>query len=343
MSYRLPPLHTLRLFESAGRQLSFKAAAKELGVTPSAVSHGVQTLEDWLGAPLFHRSRRGISLTSGGETYLPAVANALALLAGAASQLTSRGKGQRLHISAAPTFASRILLPRLQRFRDRQPEIDVSIDTNHRLIEFPRDGADVAIRLGHGNWPGLRAMPLLTEILVPVCSPSLRERLGTEAAMDDAPIIHVTLASQDWQAWSGATGVPISERQRILKVDTIQMAWEAAAEGLGVAIGRRPLIDRELASGELVTCSSQEIASNTRYWLVAPPDAFVRTDVSAFYEWLIEELAPMQQRLGETGLLSDDLRLATPVQLPGLSDLEDTGTTGAGEGGGGIDQRSNVT
>lgn len=296
MGYRLPPLHTLRLFEAAARQLSFKAAAKELGVTPSAVSHGVQALEDWLGAPLFHRSRRGISLTAIGETYLPSVTNALNLLASAANLLPLHGTRQRLRISVAPTFGSRILLPRLQRFREQHPTLDVSVDTAHRVIDFPRDGADIAIRLGYGEWPGLRAIPLLTETLFPVCAPALLARLGPEAKVDEAPLIHVTLASQDWQAWAEASGIAISEGQGVLKVDTIQMALEAAVKGLGVVIGRRPLIERELVAGELVRFHSHEVISKTSYWLVAPPEAFERPEIQAFYDWLDEELKPLRRQ-----------------------------------------------
>lgn len=296
MGYRLPPLHTLRLFEAAARQLSFKAAAKELGVTPSAVSHGVQALEDWLGAALFHRSRRGISLTPIGETYLPSVTNALSLLAGATNLLPPRGVRQRLRISVAPTFGSRILLPRLTRFRERHPTIDVSVDTAHRVIDFPRDGADIAVRLGFGEWPGLRAVPLLTETLVPVCSPALLERLGPEATIDDAPLIHVTLASQDWQAWAEASGLSISEGQGVLRVDTIQMALEAGVKGLGVVIGRRPFVECELAAGKLIKFHSNEVPSKASYWLVAPPEAFRRPEIKVFYNWLDEELKPMRRQ-----------------------------------------------
>lgn len=294
MGFRLPPLNTLRLFEAAGRQLSFKAAAEELGVTPSAVSHSVQTLEDWLGAPLFHRSRRGINLTPVGAAYLPAVTDALTLLATAADQVHGRSSGNVLQISVASTFASRLVLPRLHRFRERHPYIAVSIDTTHHVVEFPRDRADLAIRLGGGDWPGVWAERLLTETLVPVCTPAIRERLGEEASLCSAPLIHVTMASQDWQAWADACGRGPIDCERGLKVDTIQMAIEAAVQGLGIAIGRRPFVDPELATGALIPFCADEATCRTSYWLVAPAESIKRPEIRAFRDWLVAELGPLQ-------------------------------------------------
>jgi len=294
MNFRLPPLNTLRLFESAGRQLNFKSAAQELGVTPSAVSHGIQTLEDWLGSALFHPNGRAVTLTSAGQAYLPAVRQTLTLLASAADQ-ACRGAGNRLHISAAPIFASRILVPRLPRFSETHPHIAVSVDTSHKVVEFPRDGADLGIRRGHGRWPGLSAELLLTETLVPVCSPLLFERLrGTP--LNDAPLIHLTGAGEDWQSWADACGEGEIQSRRGIEVDTAEMAIHAAVEGLGIAIGRRPFVDPELASGSLVQFRDQEISAEAGIWLVAPPDTLRRADVQAFRDWLFEELRPFRKQ-----------------------------------------------
>lgn len=314
MAYRLPPLNTLRLFEAAGRKRSFKLAAEELDVTPSAVSHGVQALEDWLGAPLFHRSRRGISLTAAGEAYLPAVAEALKLLASAADRVPAAGGGNTLRLSVTPTFGSRLLLPRLHRFSERHPGINVSIDTTHFVVEFPRDGADLGIRLGDGNWPGLTSERLLTESLVPVCAPALLQRLGPMQSLCDAPLIHVTTMDQDWQAWSLAAGRGPVDCQRGLKVDNTQMAIEAAVEGLGIAIGRRPMVDPELEQGTLVRFDAQEIRSEKSYWLVAPAEALARPEIQAFRKWLLDEVQ-LYREFGANGTqLADALGLTVPVR-----------------------------
>lgn len=314
MAYRLPPLNTLRLFEAAGRKLSFKRAAEELDVTPSAVSHGVQTLEDWLGAPLFHRSRRGISLTAAGKAYLPAVAEALKLLASAADRVPG-SSGNTLRISVTPTFGSRVLLPRLHRFRSRHPEISVSIDTTHDVVEFPRDRADLGIRLGNGSWTGLATEWLLTESLVPVCAPALLQRLGPMQSLCDAPLIHITTMDQDWQAWAHAAGRGSVDCQRGLKVDNSQMAIEAAVEGLGIAIGRRPMVDPELEQGTLVRFDFQEVQSEKSYWLVAPAEALARPEIQAFREWLLEELGSYRKKHETNGAqVAGALGLGVPVR-----------------------------
>jgi LysR family transcriptional regulator, glycine cleavage system transcriptional activator len=297
MNFSLPPLNTLRLFEAAARHLNYKTAAQELSVTPSAISHAVQALEDWLGSALFHRQGRTITLTSAGEAYLPAVAEALELFARAADLGASRNADNALHISATPAFASRILLPGLPRFRALHPQIAVSIDTTHKLVEFPRDGADLAIRRGHGYWPGLSAELLLTEIFVPVCSPELAGRLGKDAALDSVPLIHVLGVSEDWLAWTDACDEAEIDCAKGLKVDTFDMAIQAAVDGLGVAIGRHPFIEAELSSGALVPFRDREIPAKASYWFVAPPHTMSRPDVLAFRDWLFDELQPFRSGL----------------------------------------------
>ncbi len=295
MAYRLPPLNSLRLFEAAGSRLSFRLAAEELDVTPSAVSHGVQTLENWLGVPLFHRSRRATSLTAAGAAYLPEVTLALKLLASASGRITSSLGNRTVRVSVTPTFASRQLLPRLCRFRERNPDIDVVVDTTHVVVEFPYAGVDLGIRLGDGKWPGLTAERLLTETLVPVCAPDLLRRLHPMPSLCDAPLVHVTSMDRDWQAWAAFTGRGPIDCRRGLRVDNSQMAIEAAVEGLGIAIGRRPMVDPELERGVLVRFDAREIRSEKSYWLAAPAEVFARAEVRTFREWLLDELRPYRQ------------------------------------------------
>ena len=198
MAYRLPPLNSLRLFEAAGRHLSFKAAAEELNLTPSAISHGVLTLEAWLGVDLFLRGNRTLTLTAAGAAYLPQVRAALEMIVGASNAVPGRKPTGRLAVSVSPTFGVRWLLPRLVRFSDRHPDIEVSVDTNHRLVEFPRDGIDVAIRMGRGDWPGLDATCLVRELLVPVCAPRLAAKIRSADDLGGKVLLHVVDASEDW-------------------------------------------------------------------------------------------------------------------------------------------------
>ncbi|MCW2238201.1 transcriptional regulator GcvA [Azospirillum canadense] len=289
MAYRLPPLNTLRLFEAAGRRLSFKAAAEELCLTPSAVSHGIQTLEDWLGVELFLRGNRSLALTPAGEAYLPRVRDALHSLALATESVPGRQPSGRLSVSAAPTFALRWLIPRLPAFREIHPTLSVSLDTSHRRVEFPRDGIDVGIRLGRGPWPGLAALKLLDEELVPVAAPALAARAATPADLLALPRLHVASVSEDWAAWAEGAGLPPAALAEGLRFDAIHMAVDAAVRGLGVVIGRRPTIDPELEAGRLVEVTGPRLRARAGWWMVTSRDSLQRPEIAAFRAWMRTE------------------------------------------------------
>lgn len=288
MALRLPPLSALRLFEAAGRHVSFKLAAEELRLTPSAVSHGIVALERWLGIALFDRGPRGLALTDAGRDYLPYVAEALTMIATGTQRLPSKRADRKIMVSSAPTFAARVLLPNLARFRARHPDISVAIDTRHRQVGFPIDGVDLAIRMGRGAWPGLASTRLLGERLVPVGAPDYVRKLDGD--LTRAALIHLSPATEDWAAWAEAIGCDGLDLARGLSVDTIQMAVDAAIAGLGLMIGRRPLIDRELADGRLVPASLATLDGATAYWLVGAEAIEARPDIAAFKRWVLEEV-----------------------------------------------------
>ncbi len=290
MRQRLPPLNALRLFEAAARLLSFKNAAEELLLTPSAVSHGIQSLEQWLGTPLFLRSARGLQLTEAGQAYHPIVRDALAALAGGSARIAARhGAGGALSISAAPTFAARWLLPRLPDFRARHPEISVVLDTAQERSELSENGVDLAIRMGRGGWQGLQADLLLRETLQPLCAPVLLPQLAGGVDLGRLPLIHVARASEDWAYWAEAAGLPPPDPARGLRFDTIHMALEAACQGLGLVIGRLPLAQQELESGRLVPAGSPAVPSNVGYWLVAAEADADDPRIAAFRDWILEQ------------------------------------------------------
>lgn len=291
MAYRLPPLSTMRAFEAAARHLSFKDAADELLLTPSAVSRSIQSLEDWLGAPLFVRGNRTIALTEAGAGFVPHVRMALDILARAAEAVPGRRSPGPLSISAAPTFGLRWLLPRLRRFKARHPAVAITLDTSPRQVEFPRDGVDLAIRMGSGPWPDLEVMHLVTESLVPVCAPALAAAIKDAGDLGRATLLHVTQVSQEWAYWAEARGVRGLDTGSGLRFDTIQYALNAAAKGLGVALGRRPLVDLDLESGTLVEVLGPAVPCSTAYWLVCAPQSLERADVRAFRDWIRRELA----------------------------------------------------
>jgi DNA-binding transcriptional LysR family regulator len=319
MPLRLPPLPALRFFEAAGRHQSFKLAAAELNVTPSAISHGIVGLEQSLGVELFVREPRGISLTAAGADYLSYVSEAFSLIAIGTQRLPNHRANRPIALSCAPTLASRWLLPRLAAFRTRWPDANVTVDTSHRQVGFPVDGFDFAIRLSRAPVAGTAWTRLFGEHLVPVCSPAYLESLRDAHGNLDlrrATFIHVNSASEDWQAWLDGVavdgvavdgvavdGVAIDgiDLNDGLRVDTIQLAFEAASMGLGVALGRRPLVDRDLANGALVEACSQTVASSTAYWLVCAQNADSaehRPELSDFKRWLLSEAAPFEDSSG---------------------------------------------
>ena len=196
----------------------------------------------------------------------------------------------RLSVSVSPTFAIRWLLPRLQEFNARHPHIEVSVDATHRQIEFPRDGIDLAIRLGCGNWPELYATCLIRKHLVPVCAPTLASTLHTPQDLANATQLHVVDLTDDWEVWSDLAGVSLLLPSRRLRFDTIHLAIEVAAGGLGVAIGRLPLIDTDVAAGRVVPLLGPPVKCATGYWLVAGRESLRRPEVAAFNDWIRDEL-----------------------------------------------------
>ncbi len=292
MPLRLPPLSALRFFEAAGRHGSFKRAAAELNVTPSAVSHGIVALEEALGVTLFLRAPRLLSLTPEGADYLPYVSEALSLIAIGTERLPGNRARRSIAVSCAPTLASRWLLPLLPGFRRRWPQIGVSVDTSRRQVGFPVDGFDFAIRMNRAPVAGAAWTRLFGEALVPVCSPACRAALTDGSGGIDlrrASLLHVTAASEDWPAWLERTGTDGIDPAAGLRFNSIQLAFEAAAMGLGVALGRRPLVDRDLEAGRLVAASPHMIAAETAYWLVSSDGADYRPDLQAFKRWLLDE------------------------------------------------------
>lgn len=298
MALHLPPLATLRVFEAAARLNSFKLAASELGLTPSAVSHGVVTLEKWLEVDLFQRRGRGISLTPVGETLFPYISESLSMIAIGTQRASGRYGDRRISISVAPTFAARWLVPRLASFRKLHPEISVAIDTQHRKALFALDGVDLAIRMGKGPWPEMRSELILREKLVPVATPkylrSLR-RGGKKIDWARASLLRITSVEHDWDTWLAHVGLELPQTNAAFCFDTVQLAADAAAQGLGIAIGREPLISADLAAGRIVRAGTA-IEIETGYWLTGPNGKETRREVTAFRRWILAQAEHAPQR-----------------------------------------------
>jgi LysR family glycine cleavage system transcriptional activator len=287
MKRRLPPLNSLRAFESAARHLSFTRAADELAVTQSAVSHQVNALEAWAGVPLFKRQGRAMVLTEAAVKFLPAVSAALdqIALAGRKLQAVDPTHGW-LTVAVMPSFAAKWLVPRLADFHEKNPDMDVWIATFEAQTGALGSDIDVAIRYGRGDWPGLSSVRIMSEELFPVCAPRLATGLKTPADLAQATLLHDELR-EDWGMWFAAAGLTGVDTVRGPGFDDSGLLIQAAIEGLGVALGRSVLVKGDLDAGRLVRPFDVALAAEFAYYLVYPPDLETAPKIETFRTWLL--------------------------------------------------------
>src|SRR5689334_3641621 len=257
MTARLPSLNGLRAFEAAARHLSFTNAASELNVTQTAISHQIRRLEEELGMRLFVRQNRALALTPQAKAYLPGVPAAFNDLRLATDRLLRRDDDHVLTVSTLASLAAKWLLPRLSKFQESHPGIDVRITTSTNLVDFQRDNVDAAIRYGRGQWPGVRADWLMADELFPVCSPALlkgNKPLKCPEDLRDHVLLHTSNAnSDDWRLWLTAAGLPSDiSKQPGITFDLVLMTVQAAIDGIGVAMGRTSYVQDDIAKGRLV-------------------------------------------------------------------------------------------
>jgi LysR family glycine cleavage system transcriptional activator len=313
MPFKLPPLGAVRVFEVAARTGSFKAAAEELNITASAVSHAVQNLEDWLGIELFRRNRGKLVLTEPGIVYAAAAGESIKTLSEATARVPGRRSRGRLVIDSAPAFAARWLIPRLNRFIEKHPDIAIDIKSSLDYVDLPMEGLDAAIRMATQSQAMAHWTKLFAETLVPICSPALKrkfEGLSKEELVATAPLIHLSSVSADWEEWLRLSDIEQSPRWLPgLRVDTIHLALEAASYGLGVAIGRGPFLELEMRSRQLVRLFDGDVASGRSYWLVPLEPDFQSQDVKAFRKWVLEEIQTAQpKQMTPAGRASNRMR-----------------------------------
>lgn len=291
MARRLPPLNALRAFEAAARHLSFTRAAGELHVTQAAISHQVKALEEHLGRKLFRRLNRALLLTDEGQAYLPSVSRAFALLNEATNDLLTKQAPGPLTVSALPSFAARWLVPRLGRFRQIRPDIDLRIDPSAELSDFASGDVDVSVRYGRGKYPGLRSDWLMTEDIFPVCSPALVD--GPHRIRDPQDLAHQVLLHDDghgdWRTWLLAAGVENVDPARGPIFTDSGMLIQAAMAGQGVGLARGVLAADELAAGRLVRPFTLSLPAEFAYYLVCPEHTAEHPKIAAFRDWLLGE------------------------------------------------------
>ena len=298
---RLPPLKTLPAFEIAAERLSLSAAAEELHLTHGAISRQIKALEDHLGVQLFRRFNRRIELTPAGAALLPAVRQAMQLLEGSAAEVTAPTKRGPLVVSCLATFMMRWLIPRLYAFSAAHPGIEVRLAASHAPVDFGAGGVDLAIRLGKPPWPrGVTARPFIADRMGPVLAPALlqRHRIRRPADLARLDLLHAETRPGAWSQWLTIMGANGADAEVDAMVDAgrgprfehTYFLLEAAASGLGAAIGSYPLVEQDLKSGRLVAPFGF-VPSGSAYHLLSPRMVPSRARIAAFTKWLTAEAA----------------------------------------------------
>lgn len=305
---RLPPLIALSYFEVAARTKSFVAAAKELHVTPAAISHQIKALEEHLGVELFVRQHRKVNLTRAAQLALPTLHDGFVALAEAVEQLRAHSEAKWIiTVCAEPLFATKWLVPRLHRFYAGCPDAEVRLQASLNSVDtvrggpasvatFRRAGIDLAVRFGYGEYAGLDSRKLLEVVYIPVCAPGMRE---TWSGRTPSALLKQSLLSDSttyrsperfgWHEWFRHAGLPAPEGLREQRFGNGLLALEAALTGQGILLASQQVVQAELISGKLVVASDQALACPFSYHVVCPLPALERPIVQAFRTWLVNE------------------------------------------------------
>lgn len=294
MSDRLPPLTALRAFDAAARHMSFAKAADELSVTPAALSFQIKSLEEHLGAPLFRRLNRAVELTEAGQALAPGAADGFQTLSSAWRAAQRLQDNQSLTVTAGPAFTAKWLAPRLYEFAQAHPEVELRFSASLRIMDFGRDAVDVAIRFGTQAQDGLYSLPLAKEWVCPVMTPTLAEQYPTPESLQDAVLIHDDSISflkpkRDWAAWFEGMGLNFAATHgpRFSQADH---AVDAALAGVGVVLGRRSLVVKDIAEGRLIMPFKHALWTGARFRFLCPAGTETRPQVAAFRDWIISEI-----------------------------------------------------
>lgn len=288
----IPPLPAVRVFEAAARHENFTQAAAELGMTQAAVSYQIKLIEDRLGLPLFHRSKRRVSLSDAGRRIAPLVSGAFDDLSDAFSSVVADDEGV-LKISTTQTFATNWMAPRLGLFQIERPELAVRLHTDSGLVDFARDDFDVAIRSGFGPWPPLSQHFLFRLNVTPMCSPDFLERHSLERPEQLFDVPRLSPGDPWWKLWLAAAGLghrpdPVTGG---IRLDSQVAEGNAAMAGHGVGMLSPLMWRNDLARGRLVQPFDLTVNEGPNYWLVYPDHKRNQAKIRAFREWVLKEVA----------------------------------------------------
>lgn len=289
----LPPLTWLRAFEAAARTLSFTHAASELHITQAAISKHVKSLESHLRQPLFLRRPRGLELTKSGAAYLPKVQDAMTRLAIGTREVFGQRRTSALTLRCAVSFAVNWLAPRLPDYLDRHPGKSIRLLSSVWNDAFDTDDFDLDIQYGTGHWPGFNSHRLTWETITPLCAPGLA--LSSPDDLHHHRLLHVMGYHEGWGIWFKAAGALNIDAGSGLHLDTSLTAFELAANGVGVALGRKSLAAHALASGRLIAPFGLAVPIDEAFHLIQSAGSSSHPEAADFVDWLLATAADAEK------------------------------------------------
>ena len=292
MTRRLPPLNALRAFEAAARHRSFARAAEELHVTPAAISQQIKLLEDHLGAVLFRRGKN-LALSESAQDVLPLLSEAFDQMERAMQQIRAGHASGPLVLSVPPAFSAHWLIPRMDDFHARHPEVDVHMLATRRIVDFSLEDVDMAIRFGSGRHPGLQVEQLMPEGIVIVATPAVAAAIRSPADLASATLIEDDWHTQrglfpEWGSLLATLGVAEAPL-RIRRYSDAELAIQAASAGLGVTLAWHSLVATDIRNGRLVRVLDHAIPTDLGYHVVIPKNRVALPKVAVFRTWLFEQ------------------------------------------------------
>jgi LysR family glycine cleavage system transcriptional activator len=295
MARSLPPLNPLRVFEAAARHVHFTRAAEELGITQAAVSRQILVLESWLKVKLFERRHTELRLTEAGSQYLTSLGQAFDLIEASTARAGGGAKQSTIVLRSYATFAMRWLIPRLPHFTSRHPGILIDIKTSVTPIKFRPDESGLIIDYGTGEMEDVVSQRIFGDVIAPMCHPKLlRDGWHLDRPIDIGhyPLLHSRRRRQDWADWFTHVGAKDGPNEGSI-FDNSSLTYQAAKEGIGVAMGQVHLLESELANGDLVIPIDRRLERSSGYYLLYPKRVRQDSRVIAFHNWIIDEARAM--------------------------------------------------
>lgn len=296
---KIPPLNPLKVFEVVARTSNLTNAANELRVSQSAVSRQIAVLEEYLGVQLFTRERVGVRLTEVGEAYARRIGPAFEEISEATKFITQKYSDNVIRLRTYTTLTARWLIPRLPRFNVQYPDVEVMIENSSAPLDFGTEQCDLAIVFGDGNWPDADASLLLEDVIEPVCSPAfLDSTLGGVRlleALRGKRLLVSKYRKNDWPTWLAHAGMSdvFHKAEKMIFSSSI-LTWQAAMDGLGIAIGQQHMLDADIQSGRLVRPFSSPFRTGKGLYLVTPSLQRYSSKIASFKDWLLHEAEQTQ-------------------------------------------------